>query len=489
MRRMISGWKFRVGSEILVGMDISKLRDDYETAGQGHVFRFWDTLDEAGQDKLAAQLAEVDLAEIDRLVDELIRNGGGGGPDFAGLQPAPYIPLPEQGGDPEAWRKARETGEEALRAGRVAAFTVAGGQGTRLGYDGPKGTFSITPVRGATLFQVFAEKIRRAGEIYGARIPWFIMTSRINHEATFSFFRENGFFGLAEDDVFFFSQGMMPAVDFDGKLILEKPDSLALSPDGHGGSLRALVRSGATDAMRERGIDVLSYFQVDNPLVRCIDPAFIGFHLAEGSEMSSKMIPKAYPEEKVGHFTLLDGKLTVIEYSDLPDELARQTGEDGALRFKAGSIAIHILSRDFVERMGGGEGGLPMHRADKKVAVVNADGASRKPDTPNGVKFEMFVFDALPKARNPIVIETAREEDFSPVKNAEGVDSPGSCRRDLLRQYVRWLASVGVEVPHGPAGDPDRTFEITPLRGFDQESFAADPANRNLSVPEEGEVL
>jgi len=228
---------------------------------------------------------------------------------------------------------------------------------------------------------------------------------------------------------------------------------------------------------------------VDNPLVRAIDPAFVGFHIQEQSEMSSKMIPKAYPEEKVGHFTLLNDKLTVIEYSDLPDELARQLDDDEQLRFRAGSIAIHILSREFVERMGSGEGGLPMHRANKKIGVAGEDGVTRKPDQPNGVKFEMFVFDALPEAKNPVVIETARNEDFSPVKNAEGRDSPESCRKDLLLQYRRWMSSAGVAVPSDGVGMPERVFEITPLRGFDCESFLANPKNHNLDSPTEGQVL
>ncbi|MGE9290669.1 MAG: UTP--glucose-1-phosphate uridylyltransferase [Puniceicoccales bacterium] len=470
-------------------MDIDKIRSEYESAGQDQVFRFWDRLDDAQKQKLAAQLAEVDLAEIQRLVDTLVKGSGESKTDFASLEPAPYIPLPSEGGDVSRWGEARKAGEEALRAGRVAAFTVAGGQGTRLGYDGPKGTFPVTPVRNATLFQVFAEKILAASQTYGVSIPWFIMTSRINHEATVQFFNENDFFGLQEEDVVFFSQGMMPAVDFEGKLILESPDSLALSPDGHGGSLRALVRSGATAKMKERGIDIISYFQVDNPLVQAIDPTFVGFHVLEGSEMSSKMIPKAYAGEKVGHFTILEEKLTVIEYSDLPVELAEQQDDEGRLRFRAGSIAIHIISRDFVERMGGGEGGLPMHRADKKIGVADENGETKKPDEPNGVKFEMFVFDALPEAKAPIVIETARDEDFSPVKNAEGLDSPETCRRDLLRQYVRWLKDVGVGVPADEEGVPDRVFEITPLRGFDRESFARNPQNQGLDVPAEDDIL
>ncbi len=470
-------------------MDAETLRKTYEEAGQGQVFRYWDSLDEAGRERLTSQLEAVDLDEIRSLVRKLVGEGGEAAPDFSALEPAPYVPLPGKGGDPAVWQEARRTGEEALRSGRVAAFTVAGGQGTRLGYDGPKGTFPVTPVREATLFQVFAEKIRCASETYGVPIPWFIMTSQLNHEETVSFFRSHEFFGLGESNVFFFSQGMMPAVDFEGNLLLAEPGSLALSPDGHGGSLRALVRSGATAVMKERGIDVISYFQVDNPLVRCIDPTFVGFHLREESEMSSKMLPKAYPGEKVGVFCEEGDTLSVVEYSDLPEDMANQTDADGGLRFKAGSIAIHILSRDFVDRMGGGEGALPMHRANKKIGVVGEDGVTRKPDEPNGVKFEMFVFDALPMAKNPVVIETEREEDFSPVKNAEGLDSPSTCRRDLLRQYTRWLGDVGVSVPCSVDGDPEIVFEISPLRGFDRQSFAENPKNSGLTAPGEGEVF
>lgn len=470
-------------------MNIEQLRNDYESAGQGHVFRFWDQLTDTQKTQFAEQLSEVDLQEMAHLIETLIRGDGSEETNFDALEPAPYIAHPENGGDSEKWAQARKSGEQALRAGRVAAFTVAGGQGTRLGYDGPKGTFPVTPVREATLFQVFAEKIQCASTTYETTIPWFIMTSRINHEATVSFFKENQFFGLGEENVIFFSQGMMPAVDFDGKLILEAKDSLALSPDGHGGSLRALVRSGASSKMEHLGIDIISYFQVDNPLVQAIDPTFIGFHLESQSEMSSKMIPKAYAEEKVGHFTILNDKLTVIEYSDLPDELAQQVDDEGQLRFRAGSIAIHILSRAFVEKMGRGQGGLPMHRADKKIGAVNEQGITQKPSEPNGVKFEMFVFDSLPEASHPVVIETPRDEDFSPVKNAEGVDSPESCRNDLLRQYARWLKATGAEIPTGEDGLPDRVFEISPLRGFDRESFVKNPQNQGLPIPESGEVL
>jgi UDP-N-acetylglucosamine/UDP-N-acetylgalactosamine diphosphorylase len=281
----------------------------------------------------------------------------------------------------------------------------------------------------------------------------------------------------------------MPAVGFDGKILLEAPDAIALSPDGHGGSLRALDRSGALDLMASDGADIISYFQVDNPLVRCLDAEFIGWHLRRGSEMSSKMVTKTGPEEKVGHFCTLGDQTVVIEYSEpVFREKMTEREPDGALRYRAGSIALHVLDREFVRRMarstastnsaqaGSGQaradGGLPFHRADKKIPCLDAAGNLTKPEKPNGVKFEQFVFDALPFAQNPVVIETRRADDFSPVKNADGADSPATCRADQLRQFARWLRSAGVEIATDATGLPPFAIEVSPLFATDEETFA-----------------
>ncbi len=455
-------------------MVIHPLIEKFERAGQGQVFAYFDQLPPEGQRCLIDEAREIDLDEVALLTRTLLSKDAATGVNLEGLEPAPFEKRPEHGGDTEAWTRAKVAGEDALRAGRVAAFTVAGGQGTRLGYEGPKGTFPVTPLQQKTLFQVFAEKIRAAGLRYGRPLHWFIMTSHANHEATEAFFVEHGFFGLERERVHFFRQGRMPAVTFDGKIMLEAKDSIALSPDGHGGSLRALARSGSLDLMLREGITTLSYFQVDNPLVRCIDPAFIGWHQLRRSEMSSKMVPKAYAEEKVGHFCVQNGKTIVVEYSDLPMALQKETEVDGPLRFIAGSIAIHVLDREFVRRVaaGGKDVSLQFHRADKKIPTIDADGNPVKPEKPNGVKFEMFVFDALPFARNPVVIETPRENDFSPVKNATGVDSPQTCRDDQLRQYARWLKAGGATFEADRTGLPAATIEVSPLFGYDEDSFA-----------------
>ena len=449
-------------------MDAEALTKTFEARGQGQVFRFYGELDAAGQEALCKQAAGIDLDELDRLYRSWKSSSSEEG-DFSGLEPAPYIPhwnAPH--GDPGSWAKAKETGRQALRDGRVAAFTVAGGQGTRLGFDGPKGTFPTTPVKQKSLFQVFAEKIKATGEDCGSPVDWLIMTSIDNDASTREFFEKNGYFGLEPGQVHFFTQGLMPAVDPDGKILLAGKGKIAMSPDGHGGSLRALARSGQLKRLRDKGVDTISYFQVDNPLVQCVDPEFIGFHILEGAEISSKMIPKAYPMEKVGHFCFQEGKQVVIEYSDLPASMQEETTPDGELRFRAGSIAIHVLSLGFAERLGEGNDPsleLPFHFANKKVPYVDGGGNLVAPTEPNGVKFEMFIFDALPLAKQSVIVETLREDEFSPVKNAEGQDSPATCGEHQSNQHLRWLQLAGEKV------DGLETLEISPLFAHNPEKF------------------
>ena len=443
--------------------DISSLKTKLETAGQSQVLRFWDDLDAAGREKLSAQLSALNLDEIAELAETHVRNK----PDAAlpgDIEPPIVLPRTADAGREQLYADALERGNELLDHGRVGAFLVAGGQGTRLGYDGPKGEFPVTPVNDKPLFQVFAEQILAASQRHKKPIPWYVMTSEVNDAPTRLFFEKHDYFGYPKEDVFFFVQGMMPAFGMDGKMLLAEKDSLALSADGHGGSLKAVARTGALADMKRRGVKHLSYFQVDNPLVRVIDPLFLGLHDQYDSGMSSKTIAKASAKEKVGNFCVGDGKLQVIEYSDLPDELAERHGDDGELLFNAGSIAIHALSVAFVESLNsGGTLKLPWHRAEKKVPFVDDNGEEIKPDKPNAVKLEQFVFDAIPLAENAIVYETARDEEFSPVKNADGPDSPATSRRDQVRRAARWLASAGVEVPFREDGEPDAHLEIGAL--------------------------
>jgi UDP-N-acetylglucosamine/UDP-N-acetylgalactosamine diphosphorylase len=451
--------------------------------GQAHLLTFFDELSEAQQDQLLSQIEAIDWDEINRLIDTHVKQKPQAHlPD--NVQPAPYYPHQPTDDLKPKYDQARKQGEKLLREGKVAAFTVAGGQGSRLGWEGPKGTFPATPIRKLPLFGCFAEYILNVQRRYGCTVPWYIMTSAANDAQTRAAFEENDYFGLDPEQVMFFTQGMMPAIDRQThRALLADKANLALSPDGHGGALKALYTSGAIEDMKRRGVEQISYIQVDNPLVRVADPLFIGLHAQDAAQMSSKMLPKRGPKEKLGNFCLADGRIQVIEYSDLPDELAEQRLDDGSLRFTAGSIAIHVIHRDFVERLNTQPEGfaLPWHRADKKVAHLDVDTQKLiEPEAPNAVKLEAFVFDALPMCASSIVYETDRIDEFAPIKNADtpadepaASDSPESSRQIQIERAGRWLERNGVAVPRDEAGAVQATLEI-------RQSTAIEPGDLTL---------
>ena len=398
----------------------------------------------ASKPLLGQQVEALDWTELEAAFEECIfKKEKNGLPENYG--PASYFPLnPETPEHKTLYAQAFDHGETLIKDGKTAAFTVAGGQGTRLGYDGPKGTFGVSPIKNKTLFQLFAEQILGMSEKHGVVIPWYIMCSPLNLEATVSHFEEREFYGLGENNLKFFAQGVMPATDFEGNLLLASEDSLALSPNGHGGSLKALIDSGSIADMASRGIEHLSYFQVDNPLVSAINPFFIGLHDLKESDMSSRSITKTGPFEKLGNFVAIGDRVSIIEYSDLPEEKALEKDAQARIKYRAGSPAIHVLRRDFVEQFANGENKLPYHRAEKKVAHLDQAGELVEPTEPNAVKFETFVFDALPLAKNPLILEADRMEEFSPVKNRTGVDSLESSQADQISRAKRWLRNAGV---------------------------------------------
>ena len=452
--------------------DLASVRQTLESHAQQHLLRFWAELNPPQQNALLEQLESLDFGRVEQWADQYVLNKPHVAPTGDILPPEIFPARPDES-LVGRYAEARERGRQLLAEGKVAAFVVAGGQGTRLGYEGPKGCFEATPVTHKPLFQIFAEQIRAAGERAGVPVPWYIMTSPANDVATQAFFRQHEYFGLDEQDVFFLVQGTMPALGLDGKLLLADKATLACSPNGHGGSLLALQESGALDDMARRGVELISYFQVDNPLVKCLDPLFGGLHELEGAEMSAKILPKRDPMEKLGNVCVVDGKTIVIEYSDMPDELAKTCTDDGHLRFSAGSIAIHLLCRAFVERItAGGVCKLPFHRAEKKVPCVDAAGESVTPDQPNAVKLEMFVFDALPLAKRTMILETIRSEEFSPIKNAEGKDSLATSLHDQVRRAADWLEDCGMAVPRDADGQVASAIEISPLYADSAEALA-----------------
>ena len=426
--------------------------------------------------ELFKQVQALDWDELKSALNECVfKKDAVGLPNEYG--PASYFPLvPESHDQEELYDRAFKHGEDMIRAGKTAAFTVAGGQGTRLGYEGPKGTLPVSPIKNKPLFQLFAEQIRGIAEKYEVTIPWYIMCSPLNLEATTSHFKKNNYYGLGKENLQFFTQGVMPATDFDGNLLLASQDNLALSPNGHGGSLKALIDSGSITDMAQRGVEHVSYFQVDNPLVSIINPLFIGLHDLQTSDMSSRSLTKTGPFEKLGNFVSTGDRISIIEYSDLPEEKALEKEEDGRIKYRAGSPAIHILRRDFIEQFASGEIKLPYHRAEKKVAHLNKNGDLVTPEKPNAVKFETFVFDALPLAKNPLILEADRLEEFSPVKNKTGIDSLESSRSDQSKRARRWLKKAGYSV------NEESIVEISPstfpsahdLQGADLQQYDLD---------------
>ena len=454
--------------------EVESIRRVLADHGQSQVLHFFDSLGEERKKALVEQIAVVDFRQLDELIDRHVTHYAPA--DVTeDIQPPDILPAaPADQAQADLYDQARRRGQDLLSAGKVAAFVVAGGQGTRLGYDGPKGCFAATPVMKKPIFQVFGEQILAASQRSGKAVPWYVMTSAENDDATREFFREHAWFGLPEPDVAFFTQGTMPAIGLDGKLLLAAPGRLATNPDGHGGSLLALRRQGMLADMAERGVELISYFQVDNPLVRCVDPLFLGLHDLHGAQMSAKALAKRDPMEKLGNFCLVDGRVTVIEYSDMSEDLARATSEDGRLRFATGSIAIHIISRDFAEDVtADGRCRLPFHRAEKKVPFVDPDGRTVAPDQPNAVKLEMFVFDAMPLAERTVILETRRSREFSPIKNAHGPDSPLTSLHDQVRRAAIWLEEAGLTVPRDADGQIAAAIEISPLLADCPEQLAA----------------
>ena len=450
---------------------LNAVKDRLTSLNQLHLLKFISDLSENQTDELLSEIESIDWDTIPDLIRNVVLQES----HFQlpqGIQPPVwYAGDPQSSHQPYDTTYFRKIGEDLIRRKKVAVFCVAGGQGTRLGWDGPKGTYPATPIRHTSLFQLLAEQILHTGIKYNATVPLYIMTSPMNHGATVAYFNEHNYFGLSASDVHFFPQGVMPAFDIKtGKLLLADKGRLAFSPDGHGGSLKALSRSGALNDMREHGIEIISYIQIDNPLVRAVDPLFIGLHYAaddSSGEMSSKMLPKTGPFEKLGNFCrTADGRTTVIEYSDLPKDLAEERNGNNELRFKAGSIAVHCLSVEFVRRLTDSSSpvSLPWHRAEKKVTALNIDsGKIIEPNEPNAVKLEKFIFDALPLCESSIILETDRIEEFAPIKNASGVDSAESSQLLQIERHARWLNAQGVSIPRGENGQVNAKIEISPL--------------------------
>jgi len=450
-----------------------RMKERLGVLGQEQVLRYWPALDEEGRRGLLNQLEALDMEFIAAQRERAWPPVEAGAGSLEGFSPMPHIPLPSGPEEERAWERARRHGEELLADGAVGVLVVAGGQGTRLGYPGAKGKYPVGPVSGRSLFQFHIEKMVAMERRYGRPLPFYVMTSPANHEETIAFFKQNSWFGKDPGTILCFPQRMLPVFDTRGQLLLESPARLSLSPDGHGGVLYALRKHQLLEDMRRRGIRHLFHFQVDNVLVRIADPAYMGFHEETGAEMSARTVRKRDPWEKLGNIGRQNGICKVIEYSELPEEKKTACTAAGELLFGQGSIAIHLFSLDFLERLLRQKIELPYHIARKKMASVEEQGAELAAGGLNAVKFEQFIFDAFSFAERVLVLETDRRLEFSPIKNREGEDSPATARRDLSELFAGWLEACGIRPRRHADGSLAVPIEISPLYAMSAAELGA----------------
>lgn len=454
-------------------MPPESLQQRFEAHGQQHVLAFWDSLSTEQQQRFGKELEAIDLPLIATLFE-----GDKDQPDWAAearrADSPPAMRLADRRGQGDSSLglspgEAIHAGTNALAAGKLGIILVAGGQGSRLGFEHPKGMYPVGPISDATLFEIHLKKALGLASKHGKSVPVYLMTSPVTHDETVTFLDKHNNFGLPQADLFVFCQGTMPAVDDQtGRLLLAGPGELFKSPDGHGGTVAALERSGAIKHMQAHGVEQLFYFQVDNPIVPVCDAELVGYHLLAGSELSSIAVAKQTPQEKLGNFVMLGDQLHVIEYSDFPHDVAAERNADGSLKFWAGSIAIHVFNVEFLQRMLSFKDALPFHVAHKKVPHLNEAGELVEPEQPNALKFERFIFDLLPQAKRPIVVEYTEEECFAPLKNAPGAekDTPEYVKRFMVNQHREWLEAAGATVDIGV------DVEIDPLWAVDAEQAA-----------------
>ncbi len=424
--------------------DIKELLEHHK---QTHLLQFWDSLSERQKRRFKRQLDSLDLSRLGEMRDALAHMKNK--PDRH-LSPAPSFELSSREFPYQPAIEAMAVapkGDAAISRGEVAVLMVAGGQGTRLGFDGPKGCYELLPLSNMTLFEVFARKVKRVELEHNRPLPLYIMVGNHNEADTRNFWEENDYFGLDAENVKFFAQGEMPALDENGNMLLAEGNRIFTSPDGHGGVLQALHDKGMLADMRERGIRYLSYLQIDNAMTPVADAAFIGLHIEEGAEVSLKVVRKTEPSERVGIYCLDDGVPGIVEYSEFSEVQSAERNDSGDLKYWGGSIAVHVFSVDYMNGLVESGTDLPLHAAFKKIPHLNSDGVLLEPDGPNAYKFERFIFDTIPTAKKVVCLEVARDEQFLPLKNADGPHGPEGMRSAYINYWASAFEKVNGKRP------------------------------------------
>lgn len=468
--------------------EIAEVRGRYEKHGQSQVFDYYETLSASEQQSLLSQLSSIKVESISDLLasaqdqhssDETISA-------FTG-------PVGRATTDSALVTKCQSLGMQAIREGKVAALVLAGGQGTRLGFDGPKGLYDIGLPSGRTLFQLMAERILKLTQLASDQttstkpIPFYIMTSPLNHQPTKDYFETSKYFGLSKHDVFFFQQGMLPCLTTDGKIILEAKHKVAMAPDGNGGIYPSLQSSGALQDMKNRGIAYLHVFSIDNALVKPADPVFVGYCLEQHADCGNKSVWKSHAHEKVGVVATKGGRPCIVEYSEISKELAEATDDQGILLFGAGNICNHFYTLDFIYDTILPNMGNLYHIAHKKIPYYDeTQQTTVTPSSNNGIKLETFIFDVFPWSSRFAVLEVNRDEEFAPVKNKSGStsDSPDTAREMISALCQSWVKAAGGKVvAKSDETETSSICEIAPSTSYAGEGLEELVKDKEMKVP------
>ena len=396
---------------------LSMVKELLAKYGQEHLLQCYSKLSDEQKNKLLNDILTLDFNQVQNLYESTKTK-----PSFENvkLEPIPHTTKSELS---EAdFKKYTEIGENVIKAGKLAVVTMAGGQGTRLGHNGPKGTFDLGLDSHKSIFEILCEHIKEARTKYGVDIPWYLMTSDENNDDTVKFFEEHNYFGYPKTAVKFFKQGKLPMLDTNGKILLDEHGMIKQAADGHGGIFEAMRKNGILYDMQEKGIEWIFIGGVDNVLVKMVDPILTGLMVSENTLSGGKSVVKAYPEERVGVFCKKDGKPSVIEYTEISEEMANRLDEKGGLAFGESHINCNMFNIKGIEKIGAEK--LPYHVAYKKASYMDENGEIIIPEEPNAYKFESFIFDAFEKLDNMTILRVKREDEFAPVKNATGTDSP-----------------------------------------------------------------
>ena len=395
---------------------------------QEHIVNLLNKLEEPAKDELINQIKNIDFQQIKELYDNTKKEI-----EFKEKKIEPLKYYDKQKMTQMEKEEIESIGEKIIKNGEYAVVTMAGGQGTRLGHTGPKGTFKLDVYgKGKYLFEILCENLKEANKKYNTIIPWYIMTSKENNQETVDFLEKNNYFGYDKDSVIIFIQGELPVVDEQGKLLIGKNMKIKEASDGNGGTYFSLRASGCLADMKEKGIKWIFIGSIDNALLKMVDTTLLGLAIKKGTQIASKSVAKANPKEKVGVFCKMNGHPKVIEYTELPENMAEEIDEDGELKFGESHIMCNLYTIDAIDKIS--KEPLMYHCAHKKNSYIDEEGKEVIPQEPNSYKFESFIFDAFELFDDITILRGKREDDFAPVKNREGVDSPKTAK-ELYEKY------------------------------------------------------